>query len=258
MKLQRCLLSLILLVLPCGMVAGGCSISEQQEIDIGKKSHGQFEKEFGGFYPDENVQRYVNAVGMDMARQSGRPNLQWQYRVLNSDQINAFAVPGGYVYITQGLLFRMQNEAQLAGVLGHETTHIAHKHSVKQIENAQGWQVVGLIGSIFGGSAVGDITQIVGSLASMKYGRDQEKDADLTGLKFMTKAGYAPQGMVQVMQILQKSGGGGPPEFLSTHPNPGNRIEYLTDTIKKSYVPAAETGRFGDQDFEKNVSGRRR
>src|SRR5687767_3611579 len=100
-------------------VATGCAISEEKEIEIGRQSHAQFEREFGGIYPDQQIQQYTSRVGMDMARYAGRPKLPWQFAVLNSKQVNAFAVPGGYVYITRGLLFRMENEAMLAGVLGH-------------------------------------------------------------------------------------------------------------------------------------------
>jgi predicted Zn-dependent protease len=251
------ILCLIVLVAPLG-----CAISEREEIEMGRESHPQFEKEFGGLYPDEVVQQYVSHVGTEMARYAGRPNLEWRFRVVNSDQINAFAVPGGYIYITQGLLFQMGNEAQLAGVLGHESGHIAHRHSVKQIEKARGAQglsiVAGVAGAIFGVGGVGDLTGIVAGLSLMKYGRDQEREADFSGLQYMTSAGYNPDGLVQLMSILQTaSGGKGPPEFLSTHPNPGNRIEYLTETIQKKYQPAAQGGRLGEDEFRRNVLSRR-
>ena len=239
----------------------GCAISEKEEIEMGRKSHQQFEQEFGGLYPDPVVQQYVSNVGMEMARYAGRPNLDWSFRVVSSDQINAFAVPGGYIYITQGLLFRMGNEAQLAGVLGHESGHIAHRHSVKQIEKARGAQgltiVAGVAGAIFGVGGVGDNTGLVAGLSLMKYGRDQERDADFSGLGYMTSAGYNPQGLVQLMSVLQSaSGGKNPPEFLSTHPNPGNRIEYLTETIQEKYQPAVQTGRLGEDEFRRNVLSR--
>ncbi|MEO6436722.1 MAG: M48 family metallopeptidase [Tepidisphaeraceae bacterium] len=239
----------------------GCSISEKEEIEMGRQSHAQFEKEFGGLYPDQHVQQYVNGVGSTMARYAGRPNLQWQFAVVSSDQINAFAVPGGYIYITQGLLFRMSNEAQLAGVLGHESGHIAHRHSVKQIQKARGAQgltvVAGLAGTIFGIGGVGDITGLVAGLTLMKYGRDQEREADFSGLKYMTDAGYSPAGMVQLIEVLKSSSGKGSPEFLSTHPDPGNRIDYLTQTIQQKYAPAAQTGELGEANFKLHVLSRR-
>src|SRR5688572_394992 len=248
----------VLLVL---FVSAGCAISEEKEIQIGRESHGQFERQFGGKYPDTQLQQYVQGVGMEMARYAGRPRLPWSFAVLNSKQVNAFAVPGGWVYITQGLLFRMENEAMLAGVLGHEVAHVAHRHSVKQIQKAQTAQglsfVAGLAGAFFGVGGVGDVTNIVASLTLMKYGRDQERESDMSGLKYMTASGYNPQGMVQLMNVLQKTGGGGAPEFLSTHPNPGNRLEYLSSTIKKRYARAASTGRLGEEEFRRNVLSRR-
>ena len=240
----------------------GCTINEQKEIQIGQETHARFEKEFGGKYPDPQLQAYVSNVGMNMARYAGRPNLPWQFAVLNSKQVNAFAVPGGYIYITQGLLFRLENEAMLAGVLGHEAAHIAHRHSVKQLQRAQTAQglstVVGVVGSVFGYGWAGDVTGAVASISLMKYGRDQEKQSDLSGLRYMTQAAYDPRGMVRTMSVLQQATGGkGGVEFLSSHPNPGNRLSYLKETIQQKYVAAAQGGKTGEQEFRMNVLSRR-
>lgn len=197
---------------------------------------------------------------MDMARYAGRPEMDWQFHVLNSDQVNAFAVPGGYIYITRGLLFRLRNEAQLASVLGHESGHIAHRDTVQQIQRAQGFNIAaGLVG-LFGGQQAQDIASFVSTFAQLSYSRDQEKNADMAGLKYMSQAGYNPQGMVQVMQILEQAQGanGGPPEFLSTHPDPGNRVQYLTDTINSQYHAAAASGVFDASQFRQNVLARQR
>ncbi len=243
-------------------LAGGCAISEKQEMQIGLEAHPQFEQEFGGIYGDADVRQYVSAVGMEMARHAGRPNLNWEFNVLNSPQINAFAVPGGYCYITQGLLFRLTNEAQLAGVLGHEAAHIEHRHSVRQIQRSQAaggvTAVVGIVASVFGYGAVGDVANVVGQLTLLKYGRDQETEADLSGLDYMTRAGYDPRGMVQTMQVLQSAAGaGGSPEWMSSHPNPGNRIEYLNETIARKYASLAGQGNLGEAEFRRHVLSRR-
>ena len=242
-------------------ITTGCAISEEQEIEIGRESHAQFERQFGGKYPDPQLQQYVHGVGMGMARYAGRPKLPWSFAVLNSNQVNAFAVPGGWVYITQGLLFRMENEAMLAGVLAHEAAHVAHRHSVRQIQKAQTAQglsfIAGLAGAFFGVGGIGDVTNIVATLTLMKYGRDQEKQSDMSGLKYMAAGGYNPQGMVQLMTVLQKGGGRGAPKFLSTHPNPGNRLQYLSGTIEKRYAPLTRTGRLGEDEFRRNVLSRR-
>jgi beta-barrel assembly-enhancing protease len=244
-------------------VSGCAQMSPQEELALGRKTHGQFEAESGGLYPDANVQAYVSGVGIKMARYAGRPELDWQFHVVNATQINAFAVPGGYIYITQGLLFRLSNEAQLAGVLGHECGHIAHRHSVRQIQRAQTARglsaVAGVVGGLFGYGIAGDVTSLVASISLMKYGRDQEKDADMAALRYASEAGYSPRGLVQAMEILKKAGGSkGGPQFLSTHPDPGNRVEYLTETIEQKYRGPAETGEFGEENFRRNVLERRR
>ena len=243
-------------------VVTGCTISEKEELQMGRQLHPKFEKESGGLYPDQQVQQYVNTVGMSVARYAGRPEMDWRFSVVNSEQINAFAVPGGYIYITQGLLFKMTNEAQLAGVLGHESGHIAKRHTAKQIgrqKTTQGLSsVVGVVGGLFGYGWAGNITSLAGSLTLMSYSRGQEHEADIEGLKYMTAGGYNPMGMVQLMKILQSSGGGkGAPEFLSTHPNPGNRVEYLTEEIQKKYFDAARDGKLGEEEFQRNIGSRR-
>ena len=252
----------VIVLLLVAFATGGCTISEKQEIEMGQKLHGEFERESGGMYPDSHVQQYVNSVGQTMARYAGRPNLDWQFAVVNSDQINAFAVPGGYVYLTQGLLFRMGNEAQLAGVLGHEAAHVARRHTAKQVgrtrTTAIGSTVVGVVGGLFGYGWVGDVTSAAAGLSNLSYGRDQEREADMEGLSYMTQAGYNPQGLVQLMQVLQSATGkGGAPEFLATHPNPGNRMEYLTETIAAKYAAAAQAGELGEANFRRHVLSRR-
>jgi predicted Zn-dependent protease len=249
--LTRCSTILLLIFIT------GCAISEDQEIKMGIQAAPQFEKEFGGIVRDAALQRYVNDVGMSMVRYTGREDLPWEFKVLNSKQINAFALPGGKVYITRGMLDQLQNEAQLASILGHEAGHVAHKHSVQQLERAQLLQGGAAIAGLFGGGGVGDITQLVGGLAMMKYGRDQEKDADLAGLDYMVREGYDPRASVQTMEILQKaSGGKSQPEFLSTHPNPGNREQYLSDEIEQKYGRRSR-GKTDTDEFNRIVRRRR-
>jgi predicted Zn-dependent protease len=249
----------VLLLMMVLATLAGCGISREQEIRIGQQVHPQFEQEFGGLYPDEQVQQYVESVGMEMARYAGRPQLPWQFRVLNSDQINAFAVPGGFIYITRGLLFRLENEAQLAGILGHEAGHIAHRHSVRQLERAQAIQLGALGAGLIFGADIGDVAGIVGGLVMLRYGRDQEREADMSGLRYMVQGGYNPMGIVQTMQILGAAAPDrGGPEFLASHPSPENRIGYLEETIQTRYAPAREGGRVGERDFEERVLRRGR
>lgn len=249
----RCLALLLLL-----LIGAGCQISPAQELQIGRESHPKFEAEFGGIYPDEQVQRYVQAIGSDLAKYAGRPDMDWQFRVLNSKDINAFAVPGGYIYITQGLLFKMNNEAQLAGVLAHEAAHVARRHSARQIQQTMATQFgVSLVG-IFGGADIGNAAGLVAGLGLMKYSRDQERESDMYGLKYMTQVGYNPTAMVETMKILEQAAqGNSPPEFLSTHPNPGNRIEYLNETIDQQYPAIKQSGFYSEDAFRRIVLDRK-
>jgi beta-barrel assembly-enhancing protease len=247
----------IALLMLVWVLPGCATMSEAQEIQLGQQVHGQFEQEFGGLYPDAEVQQYVENVGMEMARYAGRPQLPWQFRVLNSEQINAFAVPGGFIYITQGLLYQLDNEAQLAGILGHEAGHIAHRHSVRQIQRAQQAQGLAVLTAIFVGPELGDVAGVVAGLTLMSYGRDQEREADMSGMRYMVQGGYNPHGLVQTMQILQQAGGPGGPEFLSSHPNPANRVQYLEQEITRRYAAPAQAGRTGEEEFQRVVLSRR-
>lgn len=263
---RRWAVSLVVGLGLCGIAGSGCSVSQEQELQLGAANFRKFEQQFGGRYADPVVQSYVNQVGMSMVPLAGRPEMQWQFHVLNSGQVNAFAVPGGYIYITQGLLFRMQNEAQLAGVLGHEIGHIAGRHSAQRIERSQTVGVltagVGILAEQAGMAAVGDLGNVASQLYLLRYSRDHEREADMLGLKYMTRVGYNPRGIVQLMEILQAAGGGksaGPlGEWTQTHPDPGNRIEYLNRAIAADHRAAEESGRWGVPEFRQNVLDRRK
>jgi predicted Zn-dependent protease len=195
---------------------------------------------------------------MSLVTYAGRQDLPWQFRVVDSDQINAFALPGGYVYITRGLVGSLENEAQLAAILGHEIGHVVERHSVQQIQRAQGAQFIPFLAGLFGGGIAGDVAGAVTQLSLMKYGRDQEREADFRGMAYMTRGGYDPEGIVQAMQIMQRASGsgGGGPEFLSTHPNPGNRIEYLSEAVEQSDARPAGAQISGKESFRENVLDR--
>lgn len=232
----------------------GCTISEEQEIAMGRDAAPKFEQEFGGLYPDEEVQQYVQDIGMELVQYTDRPNLPWQFRVLNAEQINAFALPGGFIYITQGMLQSLENEAQLASVLGHEIGHVAERHSVQQLQRTQLIGGGAALAGIFGGGAVGDVTSVVAGLALMSYSREQEREADLSGLNYIAREGYEPRSMVETMQILKQAGGdGGPPEFFSSHPSPDNRGEYLAQRIQDRYADVISVGATREDRFERIV-----
>ena len=202
-------------------------MSEAQEIAMGKEADPQIIQQFG-LYDNKGLQDFINVKGKEMAAISHRPNLDYQFRILDSDVLNAFAVPGGYVYFTRGIMAHFNNEAEFAGVLGHEIGHIAARHSVEQQRN----QMLGQLGIITGmiispefGQFAEQASQGLGLLL-LKFGRDAERESDRLGVEYSSKVGYDAHQMAGFFNTLErKSGDEGEaiPDFLSTHPNPGDR-----------------------------------
>jgi len=210
-------------------------VSESQEIAMGQEAAQQVVGSIGAV-PDSALQRYVSGLGMTLARASERPNLPWSFTVIDDPTVNAFALPGGPVFITRGILSHMNSEAQLVSVLGHELGHITAKHSVQQMSQAQLAQI-GLIAAVVvkpGLAQFGDLASQGLGLLFLKFGRGDESQADELGFRYMLNAGYAPQEMAEMFRTLQRLGGGGEgrvPEWLSTHPDPGNRVQKTLDRM---------------------------
>jgi len=219
-------------------------IGEGQEIEMGRQSDPAIVAQYG-LYPDSSVQRYVRDIGLELASVSERPDLPWTFRVLDDPSINAFALPGGFIYVTRGILGHLESEAQLAGILGHEIGHVTARHSVNQMSRAQ-LATLGLgAAMVFSEEArrFGDVAQTGLSLAFLKFGRDDEDESDELGVRYMTRLGYDPRELADVMEMLSASsdlaGGGRLPEWQSTHPNPENRVEsILTRVSEQNLVPA--------------------
>jgi len=226
-------------------------MSEAQEIAMGKEADPQIIQQFG-LYDNKALQDFINVKGKEMAAISHRPNLDYQFRILDSDVLNAFAVPGGYVYFTRGIMAHFNNEAEFAGVLGHEIGHIAARHSVEQQRN----QMLGQLGIITGmiispefGQFAEQASQGLGLLL-LKFGRDAERESDRLGVEYSSKIGYDAHEMAGFFNTLErKSGGEGEaiPDFLSTHPNPGDRnatVDKLaTEWAQKLNLKNAEVNR---------------
>ncbi|QDT42300.1 TPR repeat-containing protein YfgC precursor [Gimesia alba] len=224
------------------------ALTEQQEIALGLKAMPTILKRHHGEHPDQQAQAYVDRVGNRLLeslnnalRKQGRQNpYRFDFHLLNDDQVvNAFALPGGQIFITAALYDQLETEGQLAGVLGHEIGHVLSRHGAQQIAKRQLTQ--GLVGAA--GVAGGDVSsakmaQIIGSMVNMKYGRNDELESDRWGVEIMVLAGYDPYAMIGVMKILKRSAGAGrQPELFSTHPDPGNRIERIKEMIQRSYPP---------------------
>lgn len=203
-------------------------MSEEQEIAMGKEADPQIVATFG-LYDDPELQALIQQKGKAMAAISHRPHLNYEFKILDSEVLNAFATPGGYVYFTRGIMAHFNNEAQFAGVLGHEIGHITARHSVQQQRN----QLLGQIGLIAGMVIAPELAQF-GELAAqglglmfLKFGRDDERESDELGVEYSTKVGYDAKQMADFFTTLERSsaasGNNELPTFLSTHPNPGDR-----------------------------------
>ena len=212
------------------------SLTPEQEIALGLQSEPEMIQEFGGVAPDSQSQQLVDAVGQKLVNSSKAKDTPWQFEftVLGDNQtVNAFALPGGPIFITEALLARLTTEEQVAGVLAHEITHVLARHSAQQIAKSE--LTNGLLGAVSVASGDANATQtaaMIAQLVNMKYGRDDETQSDEIGVCIMIRAGYDPNAMVEVMQILKEaSGGGSQPEFASTHPDPDNRVARIQETI---------------------------
>ncbi len=206
---------------------------DREEIELGREADKAIEAQFGFYQEDPALQEYVDRIGASLASGSERPQLPWTFRILDSPVINAFALPGGFIYVTRGLLAYANSEAELAGVLGHEIGHVTGRHS-RGRSRASTWLSIGLLaGSLLSG-AVRDIVstglpQQFSGLFLLKYSRDQELDADERGIGYATAAGYDPRGIGGFFETLQsleeQSDRKQVPGWVSTHPQVDDRIE---------------------------------
>jgi predicted Zn-dependent protease len=218
-------------------------ITVEQEIALGLQAAPEMAQQYGGLDPDQNAQALVDDIGNRVVQNSraGDSPYQFDFHVLDDPQtINAFALPGGQVFITRALFDRLSNEGELAGVLGHEVGHVVGRHSAEQIAKAK--LTEGLTGAVViatydpenpasAGSA--QVAALIGQLINLKYGRDDELESDFLGVCFIAEAGYDPNQLIGVMEVLaEASQGQAPPEFFSTHPNPENRVQRIQEAIR--------------------------
>ncbi|HUF82496.1 MAG TPA: M48 family metalloprotease [Burkholderiales bacterium] len=223
------------------------SLSAEQEVALGLKMAPEMAAQFGGISRDEKATRIVRAIGEKLVARSvaAKSPYRFQFHVVADPKtVNAFALPGGPIFITEGLLRLLRTEGEVAGVLGHEIGHVLARHSAERLAKQNLTQ--GLVTAVMMGS--GDYTatqlaQMVGNMVNMKYGREDEIESDALGVRIVAEAGYDPRSMLRVMEVLEKaSGGSRQPEFLSTHPNPGNRQERIKEEIGKQFAGGVPDG----------------
>jgi len=211
------------------------SMTVDEEIQMGLQSRDQMAAQHGGLYPNESFQALVDNVGNKLISNSIAKETPYRYEfhlLADPQTINAFALPGGQVFITYALFSQLENEDQLAGVLGHEIGHVLGKHSAERIANSELWQGLSTAGSV--GGDIGGLIGGVGQNLILKNGRGDELESDDLGVRFMLRAGYDPEEMIDVMEILKAAAGPNRvPEFQSSHPDPDNRIEKIRESIEK-------------------------
>lgn len=256
-RTRRAALGLLLIG---GLATSGCStnpatgqrqlslIGEGQEIEMGKQADPEIIASMG-LYPDEGVQQYVNQLGQRLAAASERPDLPWTFRVIDDPTVNAFAVPGGFIYVTRGLMTHITSEAELAGVIGHEIGHVTARHSVNDLSKQQLAQLGLGIGMIFSPTiaSLGNLASAGLQVLFLKYSRDHENQADELGVRYMRRLNYEPTQLAEVMRMLERSSevegsSGKVPEWLSTHPNPPNRVAHILQVAHASEAEAAGAG----------------
>ena len=220
-------------------------VSEQDEIALGKQADQELEQIYG-FYENKELADYVDRVGQSLAENTQRPDNEYHFKVLDTPVVNAFAVPGGYVYVTRGILAYMNDEAELAGVLGHELGHENARHIAQQMSRQQITQIGFSVGMMISEEFrnYSGLTQMGISMLFLKFSRDDERQADDLGVEYGSKSGYDMYRMASFFETLERlnPAGGSLPEWFSTHPDPGNRVTAVTDKTAEWHQKLDRTG----------------
>jgi len=230
------------------------ALSPPEEIAMGLQAAPEMAQMYGGLHLDKQLQYYLDEVCSRLVNNSEASQTDWPFEchlLADRETINAFALPGGQLFITMALFERLETEGQLAGVMAHEIGHVVARHAAEQLAEqqlAQGLSGAAVIAAYDpedpnGGLTAQQMSALVSSLVLLKYGREDELQSDRLGVQFMAEAGYDPRALVGVMEILAAaSGPRSQPEFFSTHPNPNNRIESIQDAIAAVYPDGVPAG----------------
>ena len=238
---------LIGVAITCSLVA--CGISQQQEVQMGQEYATQINAQLP-IVQDPELNRYINVLGDSIARLTSRADLDWHFFIVDSKEVNAFAVPGGFVYVNRGLIERTDQMDEVAGVLGHEIGHVLRRHTVKQMEKAQGANIgvtlACVLTSICNSQVAGAAINIAGGAVFAKFSRQDEAEADQEGFNNVVRAGISPVGMVTMFQKLleeRKSRPAGVEAWFLTHPLEEDRITAIQARINQ--IPPATLARLG-------------
>lgn len=234
--------ALIGIALTCSVI--GCGISQQQEVQMGQEYAQQINAQLP-IIQDPEINRYINVLGDSIAGLTSRKDLDWHFFIVDAQEVNAFAVPGGFVYVNRGLIERADQMDELAGVLGHEIGHVVRRHTVKQMEKAQGANIgvtlACVLTSICNSQVAGAAINIAGGAVFARFSRQDEAEADAEGVKNTVRAGISPAGMVSMFQKLideRKSRPGAVESWFLTHPLEEDRIAAVQAQINQTVSPA--------------------
>lgn len=228
------------------------NLTDKEEIALGLQAAPQMAQQHGGLHRDDNAQEMIDRVGQTLVQGSDakKSTYQFDFHLLaDENTINAFALPGGQVFMTYGLMKKLTSEGQIAGVLGHEIGHVVGRHGAEHLakqkltQGLTGAAVLATYNPERGGMRNAAVAMAIGSLVNLKYGRDDELESDRLGVKYMVQSGYNPTSMLRVMEVLRDAAKGPrQPEFMSSHPDPGNRLQKIEDAIKAEFPQGLPSG----------------
>lgn len=229
-----------------------------QDVELGRDAAAQARQQLP-ILRDESISSYVNNVGQRLVAaipaEFRHPEFRYTFEVVNVREINAFALPGGPMFVNRGMIEAAKNEAEMAGVMAHELSHVVLRHGTAQASRATKYEVGALAGAVLGAIIGGNVGNVVAQgaqfgigTAFMRFGREYERQADIEGSHIMARAGYDPRAMASMFQTIEKQGGSGGPEWMSDHPNPGNRSAYITKEASLLHVdnPIRDTRGFDE------------
>lgn len=222
------------------LIAAGCAISTQQEVQLGEQYAAQVDSQLPIIH-DAALERYINLLGDSIANVTSRADLDWHFEIVNTDVVNAFALPGGFIYVNRGIIEHADKMDELAGVMAHEIGHVVKRHSVKQMQQMQGANIgVALactLTNVCQSQAAPTVINGIGTVVFAKFSREDEAEADEEGFSYLVKAGISPEGMVsffkKLLAIEQQSGGSSVPGWLSDHPLTEDRIADVQNLINQ-------------------------